>query len=90
MLSKISSADKAGLQGRTEQVRIGEETVVIGGDVIVTINGTRITGIDDLSSYLEEYTLPGQTIELTIVRDNETITLSLELGSRPPATTSTT
>jgi serine protease Do len=89
MLSKISSADKAGLQGGTEQIRVGEERVVVGGDIIVAINGTRITGIDDLSAYLEEYTLPGQTIDLTIVRDNETITASLELGSRP-ITTSTT
>jgi serine protease Do len=79
MLSKISSADKAGLQGGTEQVRVGEERVVVGGDIIVAINGTRITGIDDLSAYLEEYTLPGQTIDLTIARDNETITASLEL-----------
>jgi S1-C subfamily serine protease len=91
LIAEVTSggpADEAGLQGGTEQIRIGEDRVVVGGDIIVTINGTRITGIDDLSAYLEEYTLPGQTIDLTIVRDNETITASLELGSRP--TTSTT
>jgi len=82
-------SDEAGLEGGTEQVRIGEEMVVIGGDIIVAIDGTRITGIDDLSAYLEEYTLPGQTIDLTIVRDNETISLPLELGSRPTTTTQT-
>ena len=92
LIAQVTSggpADKAGLQGGTEQVRIGEEIVVIGGDIIIAINGTRITGIDDLSAYLEEYTLPGQTVDLTVVRDNETITVSLELGSRP-TTTSTT
>jgi len=92
LIAQVTSggpADEAGLQGGTEQVIIGEEAVVIGGDIIIAINGTRITGIDDLSAYLEEYTLPGQTIDLTVVRDNETITASLELGSRP-ATTSTT
>ena len=92
LIAQVTSggpADKAGLQGGTEQVRIGEEMVVIGGDIIIAINGTRITGIDDLSAYLEEYTLPGQTVDLTVVRDNETITVSLELGSRP-TTTSTT
>jgi S1-C subfamily serine protease len=89
LIAEVSSggpADKAGLQGGTEQVRVGEERVVVGGDIIVAINGTRITGIDDLSAYLEEYTLPGQTIDLTIARDNETITASLELGSRPTTT----
>jgi len=92
LIAQVTSggpADKAGLQGGTEQVRIGEEMVVIGGDIIIAINGTRITGIDDLSAYLEEYTLPGQTVDLTVVRDNETITVSLELGSRPTTTTTT-
>jgi S1-C subfamily serine protease len=92
LIAEVTSggpADEAGLHGGTEQVRVGEEAVVIGGDIIVAINGTRITGIDDLSAYLEEYTLPGQTIHLTIVRDSETITASLELGSRPTTTSAT-
>jgi len=82
-------ADKAGLQGGTEQVRVGEELVVVGGDIIIAINGTRITSIDDLSAYLEEYTLPEQAIDLTIVRNNETTIVSLELESRPPTTSTT-
>jgi S1-C subfamily serine protease len=92
LIAQVTSggpADEAGLQGGTEQVSIGGESVVIGGDIIIAINGTRITGIDDLSSYLEEYTLPGHTINLTVVRDNETITVPLELGSRPTTTTQT-
>jgi S1-C subfamily serine protease len=80
-------ADKAGLQGGTEQVQIGNENVVIGGDIIIAVNGTRITSIEDLSAYLEEYTLPGQTVNLTIVRNNETNSLSLELDNRPTTTT---
>jgi len=82
-------ADKAGLQGGTEQVRVGEELVVVGGDIIIAINGTRITSIDDLSAYLEEYTLPEQAIDLIIVRNNETTIVSLELESRPPTTSTT-
>jgi len=92
LIAQVTSggpADKAGLQGGTEQVRIGDERVVIGGDIVIAINGTRITGIDDLSAYLEEYTLPGQTIDLTVVRDNATALVSLELGSRPTTTTQT-
>ncbi|PVX23485.1 MAG: trypsin [Candidatus Bathyarchaeum sp.] len=82
-------ADKAGLQGGTEQVQIGNELVVVGGDIIIAINGVRITNIDDMSAYLEEYTLPGQTINITIVRDNQTDNVSLELESRPTSTTAT-
>ncbi|PVX23045.1 MAG: trypsin [Candidatus Bathyarchaeum sp.] len=82
-------SEKAGLQGGTEQTEVVDEILVIGGDIVIAINGTRITGIDALSAYMEEYTLPGQTIDLTVVRDNETIIVPLQIGSRP-ATTSTT
>lgn len=76
-------ADEADLQGGTQQILVAGEQVTIGGDIIIAINETRITNIDDLSTYLEEYTLPGQTINVTIVRNNQTITFSVELGTRP-------
>jgi S1-C subfamily serine protease len=76
----------AGLQGGTKQAVVMDTQMTVGGDIIVAINGTRITGIDDMSAYLEEYTLPGQTVNLTVVRDNETIFVPLELGSRPATT----
>jgi S1-C subfamily serine protease len=63
--------------------------VILGGDIIIAINGTRIRGIDDMSAYLEEYSLPGQTVNLTVVRENETISVPLELGSRPATTNAT-
>jgi S1-C subfamily serine protease len=76
-------ADKAGLQGGTKQVLVAGEYVTIGGDIITAINGARITNGDDLSTYLEEYTLPGQTINVTISRGNQTMTVAVELGTRP-------
>jgi len=76
-------ADKAGLRGGTQQVQVGAEWVIIGGDIVIAINETRITNMDDLSTYLEEHTLPGQTINLTIVRNNQTMTVEVELGTRP-------
>jgi len=91
LIAQVTSggpADKAGLQGGTEQVEIVENLVTVGGDIVIAVNGTRITSIDDLSAYLEEYTLPGQTVNLTIVRDNETSVLPLELERRPTTSTS--
>ena len=82
-------ADDAGLQGGTEQVQINSETVVVGGDIIIAINGARVTSIDDMSAYLEEYTLPEETINITIIRDNQTDNVVLELENRPAATTAT-
>jgi S1-C subfamily serine protease len=86
LIAQVTSggpADKAGLQGGTEQVEIAEGLVTVGGDIVIAVNGVRITSIEDLSAYLEEYTLPGQTVNLSVVRDNETIVIPLELGSRP-------
>jgi S1-C subfamily serine protease len=76
-------ADQAKLQGGTQQVTVAGETVTIGGDIIIALNGTRIKGIDDLSTFLEEHTLPDQTIDVTIIRNGQAMTLPLKLGTRP-------
>jgi S1-C subfamily serine protease len=76
-------AATAGLRGATKQVLIAGQYVPVGGDIITAINGTKITNMDTLSTYLEENTLPGQTIEVTVVRGNQTLTVPLILGRRP-------
>jgi S1-C subfamily serine protease len=80
------SADKAGLRGGTTQVQVEGTWVTIGGDIITAINGTRIRNLDDLSTYLEEYTSVGQTISVVVVRNNGILTLPVNLGARPPLT----
>lgn len=59
-----------------------------GDDIITAINATyiamRIRSMDDLSTFLEEYTSPNQTVNVTIVRNS--LTLPVELGTRPPPT----
>jgi len=87
LIAQVTSggpADNAGLRGGTKQALIAGEWITIGGDIVIAFNETRITNMDDLSTYLEECTLPGQTINVTIVRTNQTMTLAVELGTRPP------
>jgi len=79
-------AAEAGLHGGTNQVSIEGEYVTVGGDIIIALDGTRITNMDDLSTFLEEYTLPNQTVNVTIVRSGQTMTLSVKLGTRPSST----
>jgi S1-C subfamily serine protease len=52
-------------------------------DIIIAMNNQTIKGNDDLASYLEENTLPGNTIDLTVVRSDQTITVPVTLGTRP-------
>lgn len=54
-----------------------------GGDLIVAIDGVPITNFADLNSYLVFHTTAGQTIELTVLRGSQSLTLSLTLGERP-------
>jgi len=77
-------ASEAGIRGGTQQALVAGEWVTIGGDIIIAFNETRITNIDALSTYLEEHALPEQTINVTIVRNNAKMTLTVELGTRPP------
>jgi S1-C subfamily serine protease len=79
-------ADEANLRGGKQLVQIAGQSVTIGGDIIIAINDARITGIDDLSTFLEEHTLPGQTIDVTIIRNSQVVTLPLKLGTRSPPT----
>jgi S1-C subfamily serine protease len=53
-------------------------------DIIIGFNATRIRNGDEMSSYLEENTLPGETAILNIVRSNQTTQIPVVLGKRPP------
>jgi S1-C subfamily serine protease len=57
------------------------------GDIIIAMNGVTIKNNDDLASYLEEYTLPDQTIDITVMRNNVNTHVTVVLGQRPAPTT---
>jgi S1-C subfamily serine protease len=77
------AADLADLQGGNKQARINNEWMIIGGDIIIGVDGTRIINGDSFMSYLEEHTTPNQTITVTILRNNQTQDISLVLQQRP-------
>ena len=56
------------------------------GDVLIGINDTKILSTNAMSSYLEENTLPGQTIIATVLRKGQTLQklqMPISLGQRP-------
>jgi S1-C subfamily serine protease len=53
------------------------------GDVIIQIESQPTQDFEDLTSYLARYTIAGQTVTLTVLRDGEQETLELTLGVRP-------
>jgi S1-C subfamily serine protease len=52
------------------------------GDLITAIDGLAVRDFNDLISYLEASTHPGDVIELTVVRDDAELTLSVALDER--------
>jgi S1-C subfamily serine protease len=82
-VSPSSGAGNAGLIGGNRQVVVIDEVVLIGGDIIIEIDGNKVTNGDYFISYLEENTIPGQIVNLTIIRDNQKLTVPVELGRRP-------
>lgn len=54
-----------------------------GGDYIIAINDQPVRDSSELISYLVFQTEVGQTIELTIIRDQEELTVPLTLEARP-------
>jgi S1-C subfamily serine protease len=53
------------------------------GDIIIAMNQHTIKNNDDLASYLEENTLPGDNLVLTVIRGNSQIPVTVTLGTRP-------
>ena len=76
-------SDIAGLLGGGRQVNIDGVPITVGGDVIVGIDNNPISSFYDLIFYIERYNKPDDTVSLTIIRDNELISISLTLGTRP-------
>ncbi len=81
-----SPAANAGIEGGNTTVTINGQPYVIGGDIIVSINGTQIINTNALSAYLEENTMPGQTITVGVIRAGAPLNVTVIVGVRPPPT----
>jgi S1-C subfamily serine protease len=84
-VTKNSPAQKAGLRGGSSSrtVRLNSNTVIyLGGDIIVGINGKKITNFSDFYCALEE-SKPGDTVSLMVVRGSRTVEMDIELTERP-------
>ena len=56
-------------------------------DIIIALNGTLIRNNDDLASFLEEKTLPLESLVVTVMRNNERLDVTIVLGTRPAPST---
>ncbi len=73
------AAERAGLRGGNEQAYVGNQPIMIGGDLIVAIDGQQVTDPEDISALMDKHQA-GDTISVTIVRGKKQMTLKLILG----------
>ncbi|MDA1188791.1 MAG: trypsin-like peptidase domain-containing protein [Chloroflexi bacterium] len=71
------------LRGSGQTAIIDGQTFDVGGDVIVSVDGTPVTSMDALLVYLQGKTRPGETITLGVLRNGEPMAIEITLGSRP-------
>jgi S1-C subfamily serine protease len=73
-------ADQAGIRGGDQPTSQGLDA---GGDVITAIDGVPVLSFDGLLSYLVANKSPGDTVVLTILRDGQTMDVTVTLDKRP-------
>jgi S1-C subfamily serine protease len=78
-----SPADRAGLRGGSQERDFEGVPIMPGGDLIVAIDGTPVDSAEDVVRAVTQRLLPGQRVELTILRGNLQRTVSIVLGERP-------
>lgn len=76
------------LQGSEDSEEVNGLEVPVGGDVILEMAGQPIPTQDALSTFLALNTSPGDTVPTVVLRDGERTEVALELGERPPPTSS--
>ncbi|MBZ0292635.1 MAG: trypsin-like peptidase domain-containing protein, partial [Anaerolineae bacterium] len=76
-------AAQAGLRNPGNRQIVEGSSVPSSADIITAINGEAITDFSALIGYLASNTRPGDTVNLTVLRDGQAVQLSLTLSSRP-------
>jgi len=75
-----SPAERAGLRGARRRVIVGNYEVLVGGDLIMSVDGRPIQGPNDLTRALRRKR-PGEVVELEIFRDGRKMKVRVELAA---------
>jgi S1-C subfamily serine protease len=73
------SADQAGLHGGTERAYLGNVPIMLGGDLIVAIDGEKVEDEQDLAQMMNNHRA-GDTVKVTIFRNKKKMDVSVALG----------
>ncbi|WP_338740961.1 S1C family serine protease [Haloplanus salilacus] len=84
VVSVLSDGPAAGtLRPSDDEAVVDGESIPVGGDVMLSIDGTTTDTAEALGSHLALETDPGDTVSLTVLRDGSERRVEVELGTRP-------
>jgi len=73
------AADRAGLHGGNQQAYLGNMPIVLGGDMIVAIDGKEITDTSDIAALMDKHQ-PGDAVNVTVYRGRKKFSVKVILG----------
>jgi S1-C subfamily serine protease len=73
------SADLSGLRGGDQRAYLGNSLIMLGGDLIVAIDGEKVTDEDDLAQMMNDHRA-GDTVKITIYRGKKKMDVQVPLG----------
>jgi len=73
------SADRAGLRGGSERAYLGNTPIMIGGDLIVAIDGEKVESQQILAQIMNKHRA-GDTVKVTIFRGKKQVEVPVVLG----------
>ena len=81
-----SAAERAGLRGGNQQAYVGNTPIMLGGDLIVAIDGQEVNEPQDINAIMDKHQA-GDTISVNILRNRKQVTIKLILGEARDANT---
>jgi S1-C subfamily serine protease len=80
------AAEKAGIHGGNQQAYVGNTPILLGGDLIVAIDGQEVSDPQEINALMDKHQ-SGDTVSVTLYRGQKKITLKLILGEARDANT---
>ncbi|KPK31871.1 MAG: hypothetical protein AMJ66_07660 [Betaproteobacteria bacterium SG8_40] len=77
-----SAADKAGIRGGMFPVMWGMEQMILGGDIITQVNGTKVASLEDARIVVQELKI-GETVTVKLLREGIEMEVSAVIEERP-------
>lgn len=80
----VDGAQQAGIQAGTRRMALGNQAIVVGGDIIVAIDGQPVTTTGELRGWIENNKHPGDTTVIGVLRNGQRQDVTVTLSERPP------